>query len=236
MRIYPAILSDNLEKIQLQLDLVKKYDWLDVVQIDIIDGLFADNMTVAVEDLTGLDFGELQIDLHLMVLEPLSVVNDFLSFKDELPVRAVIGQLERMSHPQEFINELKKEELKAGLGLDLFTAVEEIQPYLNQDLDMVQLMGVEAGWQGRQFNKLLYKNVHQLQSLLEKLLEKAAAEKSFDPRDIDILVDGGVKFPQLEELQQLNVDGVGIGSLIFAAEERGEKVEEIMSQLKKFSK
>ncbi|HKY73932.1 MAG TPA: hypothetical protein VJ246_01315, partial [Patescibacteria group bacterium] len=57
--IYPSILTDSPSLVQKQLNLV--LGLVQGVQIDIIDGEFADNTTVTPVDLQTLTFGSLSV-------------------------------------------------------------------------------------------------------------------------------------------------------------------------------
>ncbi|MBU0576254.1 hypothetical protein KJ654_01155, partial [Patescibacteria group bacterium] len=150
-----------------------------------------------------IDYGDLQLDLHLMTEEPMDFVREIVALKEYLPVRAVIAQVERMSHQGEFLAEIKKYSWKAGLSLDLYTPVEAIDPESWQDLDIVQLMTIRAGFQSQEFK----------QNALEKLVEIRQLAKS----DVEIIVDGGVKIEYIELLAEAEVDGVTVGSGLWRA-------------------
>ncbi len=73
----------------------------------------------------------------------------------QIPVRAVYGQIEKMSHQPQFLEEVKKQDWQAGLALDLFTPIESIEAESWEWLDGVLLMAVEAGAQGQKLNNLI---------------------------------------------------------------------------------
>ncbi len=201
MNIYPAILSDNINQVQQQLNLVKDLKQISVVQIDIIDGFYADNMTVTPVDLVNLDFGELKVDFHLMVEEPLDYVREIIDYQDDLPVRAVLAQIERMSHQDEYLKELKKNKLKAGVSLDLPTPISALNQTILKDIDIVQLMSINAGFQGQKFDSRVFEKIKQV--------------RAQDQLQCEIIVDGGVKFEEAEKLREAEVSGIGIGSLLW---------------------
>jgi len=206
MEINPAILTADPHLATQQINLVKTESDFEVLQIDVIDGFFADYLTIRPADLLGLDLTGLELDIQLMTEEPMDYVWEMIEQAKELPIRAVYGQIERMSDQFQFLEEVKKQNWQAGLALDLFTPVESLDDDAWQWLDTVLLMSVEAGAQGQRFNHLVIKKIKALQTL---------AQHNNCP--IKIALDGGIKAKHLSTLAELGVDRVAIGSALFAA-------------------
>lgn len=218
MRLYPAILTDDIKQVQQILDQLQPVEPIKTVQIDVLDGQFADNMTVTPLDLVDLDFGRLKIDFHLMVREPMDSVQEMVEIKDRLPVRAVIGQVEQMSHQHQFVAQLEKHQWQAGLALNVFTPLTTVEPDLWSKLPLVQLLGVEAGFQGQELKPLLFEKIKQLRQL------------DHDP-DLEIMVDGGVKLEHITQLKELGVDSVAVGSAIVKQENLVSAAQSFLDQL-----
>jgi ribulose-phosphate 3-epimerase len=216
MKFYPALLSDSVDEIQKQLSIAQSLESVEVVQIDVIDGQYADNMTVTPLDLVDLDFHNLKIDFHLMVEEPINYVSEIIQCEEQLPVRAVIAQIERLSHQAEVLSELKKNKIQAGLSLDLFTPIESIDLSSASDIDLIQLMGVEAGFQGQSLH----------QSVFKKLTDLIQWLKTYD-LSAEVVVDGGVKLDNILLFKQAGVDAVAVGSLLWTAKEPSQIAKQI---------
>ncbi|MBU0579346.1 hypothetical protein KKE34_03960 [Patescibacteria group bacterium] len=199
MNLYPSILTSSLIEFKKQLTWIAQSQVVEVIQIDIIDGYFADNFTLTPSDLIQVDYGELRLDFHLMTQEPIDFVQEMVPLKEHLPVRAIIAQVERMSSQGEFFQEVKKHTWKAGLSLDLYTPVEAIDPESWPELDIVQLMTIKYGFQGQEFN----------QNALEKITE---IRQQLINHDLEIIIDGGVKKEQLNQLLKNKIGGVTVGS------------------------
>ena len=58
------VLTGNLELARKQIELAKESNLLEAIQIDVVDGIFADSHTITPQDLVDIDFGDLQIDFH----------------------------------------------------------------------------------------------------------------------------------------------------------------------------
>ncbi|MEX0895810.1 MAG: hypothetical protein WDZ94_02630 [Patescibacteria group bacterium] len=219
MNIYPALLSDSLAQLQEQLDRIQPVDALETVQIDVIDGYFADNMTVTPSDLPELNFGRLRCDIHLMTIDPLDYVHELVPRHDELPIRAVIAQVEKMHHQDHFLEEVQKQGWEPGLSLDIFTPIAEgIEEDSWQFLKVVQLMSIEAGFQGQQFNDLVLEKVTELQQI--------AADRKLD---FEIMLDGGINQDTITKVSQAGVKSVVVGSALWKSESISETIQTLGS-------
>ena len=63
--IIPGILTDSAEDFSSKIKLANEF--ADRVCIDVIDGLFADNLTVMPDDMRDLNWGDLKIDMQLII-------------------------------------------------------------------------------------------------------------------------------------------------------------------------
>ncbi|NCN03796.1 MAG: hypothetical protein GW942_01835 [Candidatus Pacebacteria bacterium] len=221
MNIYPAILTYSLETVQQQVDLVKNSRDIKTLQIDIIDGYFVDNLTVTPMDLVDITFYSFNLDFHLMTEEPLSFAEEIVDHKAYFAVRTVIGQIEKMSSQEIFISFLEEKEVKKGLSLDMFTPHEEIMDSVFKRLDAIQLMAIEAGEQGQEFNELVLQKIGEVQYRAEKI----------NP-NLEIIIDGGVNLENIERIADASVDSVGIGSAIW----KSDNIAETLERLQKYAR
>ncbi len=218
MKIIPAILTDSRAVATKQIELANNDDRIELVQLDIIDGWYADNLTLTPADFAELGFGQLQTDFHLMTEEPLDYVFELLEYRDHLPIRAVIAQIERMSSQPTFIDQVKKTGWLVGFSLDLFTPVESIQSTELEQLDVVQLMSIEAGFQGQEFEMSILNKVREL--------EQIKKTKGFK---FEIIVDGGIKQEQITLLRQTEVFAATIGSGLWQAADFSQTLDTLLT-------
>ena len=212
MKIYPTILTQEISDLKEKIDLlIQEKGTAEVVQVDIIDGLFAENYTVAVEDLIGLDFGDLKLDFHLMVNDALDAIWEVTDNLSKLPVRAVIAQVERLGGPVDyFLDAISKHDLKAGLSFDLYTPIEELEPsWFEAGLKVVQIMGVEAGFSGQKFNELVYGKLEELGRFFE--------ENKIETEEIEVIIDGGVNAEIVGQVAALDLPFENIGLAVNSA-------------------
>lgn len=149
--IIPGILTDSLEAVQHQLDVLAELKpQPDSVQIDILDGEFADELTIETAALRELDRHNLTLDVHLMTVEPAYFLEELVGTSG---VGAVIGQVERMSSQREFLESVRQNGWRAGLSLNLYTPLEAVEPEIWELVDILQVMGGAAGAQGQPFHQ-----------------------------------------------------------------------------------
>ena len=220
MNIYPAILTDELGVAQKQLVLCEESGLVQTVQIDIIDGYFADNVTITPSSVFDLHLGELELDFHLMTQEPIDYVYELADYKDELPVRAVIAQLEQMSNQELFVEEVRRNNWDAGLSINIHTPLSAIDTQIWDKIQIVQLMSITAGAQGQKFNELVFEKITQLREIM--------AVKDLR---LEIIVDGGVEPTVLSRLQEYGVSSVGVGSYLWKAEDFAEAYQDLETSL-----
>ncbi len=189
MEIIPAILTADKRKLEEWLGLISESGKFERVQIDFVDGEYANNKSVNVEEMESIGILKyrLMYDAHLMVIE--KNVGKYLTMTKNVGFDRIIVQFESVSSLQDF----------TGLALDMHSPVEAIEPYL-RNLEVVVVMGVEPGFGGQKFNEEVIKKIKRLSSLKEV--------NSFEYR---ICVDGGVDQEQLPELEAAGADEVAVG-------------------------
>jgi len=197
MKIVPAILTDNPQELKRLVNLAEEH--FDQVQIDVLDGKFADNETIDPSVLAYVETN-MNLDFQLMVQKPVSWV--------EKCIRAgawrVVGHIEEMEDQFEFVKKVTESGVKVGLGLDLDTEIHKIQRKLIGDVDAIVVMSVAAGFGGQTFNDFV----------LEKIEQLARLKKS-EGYNFQIVVDGGVTLEHMEDLAAMGVDEVVIGKRLF---------------------
>lgn len=173
--ILPAILETTKEGFEAKLK--RLFGLVDLVQVDIIDGIFAEQKTVSPEDLKGINTA-IKFDYQLMVDEPM----DWLNRCQTPQASGVYGQIERMSDPAEFIGKAQFLGFKVGLALDLDTPVERIKEFV-WDLDGLILMSVPAGKGGQVFDEKVLKKIEHVRAMRD---------------DLPLVIDGGLDLKEIK--------------------------------------
>lgn len=200
VKIIPTILtndsSEAVEFIKESQAVAKR------IQLDVIDGVFANNKTLDPIFFKDLDLS-FEIDYHLMVKEPINWVEKCAEGQGD----RLIGQIEQMSDQMEFIKKVQSVGLSVGLGLDLATPVSSLGQEVLESLDVVLLMSVKAGFGGQEFNLDAWDKIKELVEKREKVNHK-----------FKICVDGGITVELAHDMNKAGVDEVTVGRRIFEGE------------------
>lgn len=205
LNISPAFLTGNLQEVSKHVAQLQTAGF-QTLQFDICDGSYSPEQTLTPQDLVEIDFQGMQLDFHLITEEPMDYVWELEEFAPRLPIRAVYGQIERMSYQEAFLEEVKKHNWQAGLAVDLFTPLSSITPESWDWLDTLLLLSVEAGEQGQPFQSSVLEKV---QAAQRKIIQNAEPVK--------ICIDGGVNLELLDKLRQAGVQEVAVGAALFTA-------------------
>jgi len=215
--IIPTILTKDLADLKEKITVLK--EGTDRFQIDIIDGQFAENKTITVEDLFGLKEIEpcLLLDLHLMVKEPV------VYLEKDLPgtVDLVSGHIEAMPSQIEFCRQAKEQGFSAGLAVDWDTPVNKLEKMALDMVDQVLILGVKAGYGGQKINPAVLVKIKELAQWRDK-----------EGWDFKIGVDGGVDEISLAFCKKMGADVFYIGSAIWQADDPMKKLRELRQLIK----
>lgn len=208
MKYIPSLLSDQPGELAQQLERVAPIEDLHRVQFDIIDGLFADNVTITPADFGQFDLSGFEVDVHLMVQEPIDFVHEIIDHRSAAPISAIIAQVEHMSSQQHYLEEVKKQGWKPGLSLNLHTPIEAIDDESWEQLELIQVMGISAGFQGQE---LVFSSLQ----LVQEVKQYIAAEGL----ELEIIFDGGVKPANISAIAAAGADAVIIGSGLWKSQD-----------------
>lgn len=220
-KLSPSLLTDSVKEVQSQLDQAAEFsDFFHKVQLDVIDGQFAENLTVTPVDLHDINWHEFSVDVHLMVEEPVDYVFECCQLE---PVDTITAQIERMSSQLEFIGEVQQRSKGAGLSLDIFTPVESIEDEAWLELKIIQVMGNKAGIQGQQFAG---------EPVLSKIREIARIKQERHLQGLEIMVDIGVNKETIPQFIKAGATAAVVGSTLWKSENLAKTVEELQTIIK----
>lgn len=210
LHIVPTMLVSTPEEWQERVERIRGV--FDRVQIDVIDGKFAETKTLNFSQMTGAE--NFQLDLHLMVEEPINWVEKCR----RLNAGWVTGQIEWMSDQMKFVEMVKMGNMKAGLALDLDTKLDQLDKTVLSEIDQLLLMSVKAGFSGQLFDK--------------KVLPKIEAARKVVGPEVEIGVDGGINVTNVGRVAQAGADVAYVGSALWQTEDVGKKLEELKAAAK----
>jgi ribulose-phosphate 3-epimerase len=208
--IIPAVLDNSTQAVREKVNKVKGL--VKRVQVDVIDGVFADNLTVTPADLVDVDFRPLAVDFHLMVEDPESYVDECALLRGGSVGVRIVGQIERMGSQEKFITRGHEAGCQMGLAIDLYTPVSSIDQKLFTKLDCVLVMSVKAGFSGQHF-------VHTISKKIEKLIHSGY--------DGEIVDDGGEDPKHILLSKAAGATSFAVGSYLWQHEDIKAALQEL---------
>lgn len=213
--VIPAIIVKNFTQLQEKVSLVKEY--VNVVQVDIVDGVFVHNTTwpyvgdqgelvALVSEERGLPFWEeVDYEFHLMIEKPEEHIEEWI----KAGASRIIVQYEAVKDMHAIIDQCRAVQVEVGIAIKPSTNISVLEPFIHQ-IDCIQCMGSdELGRHGAPLDL----------SVLEKI--KTLREKY---PEMNIAIDIGVHENTVRELMDAGVDTLVAGSAIFDAENTAEVI------------
>lgn len=205
--IIPAILSDDFQTVQNRIFELQKY--VDNIQIDFVDGKFAHNTTLALDNFKDIKTTA-KLEAHLMVDDPELYFSDCQKYGFD----RVIFQVEIDEEIQKIINRSKKYSFKIGLALSPNTKINSVKKYLEQ-VDRILLLAVEPGFGGQKLQTSIIKKI--------KYLHETMPKKQIE-------IDGGINLDNIKQLKEAGADFFAIGSSLFKKDQLKENLIKLQQQ------
>jgi ribulose-phosphate 3-epimerase len=199
VKISPSILSADFGKLGAEISELEKAG-ADLIHIDVMDGHFVQNITIGPEVIKNLkNYTSLPFDVHLMI----SPVHKYIKNFAEAGANIITIHPEATNDLIKSINEIKKFNKKVGISLNPETKIDKVLPVINL-IDLVLIMSVNPGFGGQKFIKDTLKKV--------KFLRKEIDQKKLS---VEIEIDGGINFDNVNIVKKAGVDILVSGSTIF---------------------
>ena len=199
IKISPSLLSADW--MDLGKELERLHEWgADMVHCDVIDGLFAPNITFGMPMISALKRkSKLPLDVHLMIVEPERYIDKFISAGSD----TIAFHPEASKKPHEVLEKIRSKGIKAGIALNPDVPVRVAEEFLGE-IDYILLMGVFPGFGGQKF----------IPEVMDKIDE---SKKLIASRDIYVELDGGVTTENIVEMKKRGLDAAVAGNAVFAA-------------------
>lgn len=199
IKISPSLLSADWMDLGKELD--RLHEWgADMVHCDVIDGLFAPNITFGMPMISALKRkSKLPLDVHLMIVEPERYIDKFISAGSD----TIAFHPEASKKPHEVLEKIRSKGIKAGIALNPDVPVLVAEEFLDE-VDYILLMGVFPGFGGQKF----------IPEVMDKIDE---SKQLIASRDIYVELDGGVTTENIVEMKKRGLDAAVAGNAVFAA-------------------
>lgn len=193
----PIIMESEQEKVG------EKLAWLherqeERVHVDIVDGLFADLLTIAPADLQQFEIAPLEMDIHLLVDDPTEWVEECVALS---PAR-LIAQIEKMGSQQAYLEAVRSYGATPGLALRLETPVESLEKEALANCPVVLLLAIAPGTSGNPMDERVLTKIVEL----KKIYQGA------------ILIDGGINRATFDKVIAAGATEAGANSAYWKGE------------------
>lgn len=211
-KLYPSLLSTDFLNLQQELNDLEAAG-VDGVHFDVMDGQFVPNISIGLPILDAVRKGtKLPIDVHLMIEEPEKYIELFaLHGADMISVH-----VEATPHIHRLIEQIKSQNIKAGVVINPGTPVDAILPVIKM-VDYVLVMTVNPGFGGQNF----------IPDSIEKLDQLTSIKNTME-LDFDIEVDGGINDETVEIVKEHGATMLVAGSYFF----KQDDYKQVTKQLK----
>lgn len=210
-QIIPAILTNNFDEYKNKLKALE--DVVSRVQIDIIDGKFADNRTIGVKEISSIKTS-LFLEAHLMIKKPENYIEDFVKAGVKLITVHVESCKNRTSAILDKIHALG---IEAGIAVNPETQIKLIENIIDK-ADLVLLMSVYPGFGGQKF--------------IPRTLNKIKELRKLSPT-IPIEVDGGINFENVKKIAKAGANYLVVGSSLFKNGVNKTAIKELLEEYNK---
>ena len=199
IKVSPSILASNFSMLGEEVENISKAG-ADYIHVDVMDGHFVPNLTIGPDVVKSIrDKTDIPFDVHLMIdpIEP--YIEGFVNAGANI----ISIHPEARDDTEKCLTKIKSNNVKAGLAINPDTDWEVIKPYINM-LDLILVMSVHPGFGGQKF----------IPSALDKLryLRKEIDQSG---RDIELEIDGGINFENIQSVIDAGADVIVAGTTTF---------------------
>lgn len=187
-------------------DTIKKIDesTASLIHVDLMDGIYVKNNNL-LDCLNGLKNTKKPLDVHLMVSNPLSFIDEVANLNTEI----ITFHLDSNDNPIEVIKKIKSYNIKIGIALNPKDNVSILDNYYEL-IDYVLIMSVVPGLGGQEF----------IPSTIEKI-------DFLQNKGILLGIDGGINDQTIKYLKKYKIDIIVSGSYVCMSDDFNKQIESL---------
>jgi len=199
VKVSPSILASNFSSLGEEVQSITKAG-ADYIHVDVMDGHFVPNLTIGPDVVKSIrDKSDIPFDVHLMIDPVQPYIEGFVNAGADI----ISIHPEANDDTDACIKKIKSHNVKAGLAINPDTNWEVVKPYMDV-LDLILVMSVHPGFGGQKF----------IESALDKL-EILRKEIDQSGRDIELEIDGGINFENIQSVIDAGANVIVAGTTTF---------------------
>lgn len=200
----PSLLAADFSKLEAEIKRAEEAG-VDFLHCDIMDGHFVPNITIGPAVIKSIRAcTKLPLDVHLMIENPDKFIDAFIKAgSDMLTIHA-----ETTDNPQDIIEKIKNQGIRAGISINPETPVEKLDNVLDV-VDLVLVMSVHPGFGGQEF---IEESADKIKYIRERFKK-------------DIAVDGGINDKTAKVAREAGANMLAAGTYLFKATNMKKAVE-----------
>ena len=197
-----------LKSIYNRSETIKKIDESngDLLHVDLLDGIYAGINNLNIDELLKeLSNTKKQLDIHLMVKEPLEIIKKLI----DLNIWTITFHLNATSKPIDIIEYIKKHNIKVGIAINPDEDIQLLDKYLDL-IDYVLIMSVFPGEGGQKFIPEVLNKIPYLYN-----------------KNVLIGIDGGINDESIKYLKNYHIDNIVSGSFICLSDDYNKQIDKL---------
>jgi len=185
------------------------------VHLDVMDGMFVPNISFGALVISSCrKCTDMVFDAHLMINEPIRYIDDFAKAGADI----INVHVEACTDLRGTLLAIKDLGLKCGVTVKPATPVSAIENVMDL-VDLILIMSVEPGFGGQKFMPMAIDKIKEAKALIEK-----------EGREIELEVDGGINFENVNEVIAAGANVIVAGSAVFNAEDMKAAVDRLRGE------